>query len=113
MHVFYVETCQIKRVGHFAVAVNPFFADDGRTGMLFPTVVAVCDAARCESAVERCGDGVAQRLFLVVLEAHGGAFGSALYAVEQVGGFKPCVAQVVYAHQALVAHMFEHQHALL
>ena len=111
VHIFHIEAGKIERVGHLAVAVHTLLADDGGAHSGF-AVVAVGETARSQGAVEGGGDGVAQRLLAVVLEAHQSALGAALQGVEQIGGLEPCIAQIVDAEQALCAFMLHEKHTL-
>ena len=83
MHILHVETGQIERIGHLAVAVHTFLSDVCSANTT-PALTTQRNAARCEFAVDAGGEAVAYRLLLIVFEALGGKFLTALTAVHKI-----------------------------
>ncbi len=111
MYVFHIETGQEERIRHLAVAVDAFFADDGSTHAR-AFFSAKGKSHRFERALERSGNGIAQGLMLIVGEALGGTFRTALDGIEFVGGTVPHVAHGVDVDKVFLFAMGEHHDAL-
>ena len=112
-HVFHVEAGQIERVGHLALTVGAFLADDGSLGSAVVIVVSPLEAVLGESAREVFRELHLQRLLLVVLETLLGFAVEALLAVQQVAGLIPDVAQVVDVEAVFLVAVLHNQLALV
>ena len=92
--ILHVEARQIECVGHLAVAIRSFFANDGGLDSRWRLAVGR-DAIAFERAAEAVVEVQVERLLLVVHEALFSHAVAALVAIEQVGCGIPLVAQHV------------------
>ena len=108
VHVFHIESCKVEGIGHFAIAIDSFFSDDGGLDACRLPPVGF-QPVGIERAFEFFRETISDGLLFVVQETFFCACLSALLAVEQIGRFKPNVAQVVDKQQVVLVLVGEEQ----
>ena len=110
--VLHVEPGQIEGVGHFALAVRAFIAEDGRTDAA-PFGAGGGESEAGGRSDECVRDTETQRLHLILFVTGSCALLAALKTVEQVGGAIPDVAHIIDAEVVISAVLRDEQVALV